>query len=117
MMKLRLEGALAGSPPWHEVRRAVQSWIQDCPAWAEDWTLVVRPKTAADDHALVEDGETEDPVRLWAVFVDDEGRRVTLAVPCSAEDGIDDAAHTAGFLIELLATVADPSAEDPFAGT
>jgi hypothetical protein len=116
-MAFRLEGAFAGSPPWHEVRRAVESWFLDSPPWAEGWTPVVRPMTAADDRALVEGGETEDPQRLWAVFVDDHCCRVTVAVPTDADNGIGTAAHTAGYLIGLLATLSDPSAEDPFSGT
>lgn len=107
---IRLIGRCDASRLWQEVSTTVSEWFQSCPAWATRWTMVVRPKTEADDRMLVEDGETDDPASCWAVAIDAEAFRVTVAVPAEADKNII-AANAAGFLVELLVTVADPAAD------
>ena len=111
MVEIRLAGACDASPSWHEVRRRVGAWFAapPRPPWAAGWTLVVRHKTPADDRALLEDGEAEDPSSCWAVFVEGDDLCVTVAVPADAEEHVTNAPGTAAMLIELLCVVADPS--------
>ena len=106
---IRLDAGCAASPLWREVSRQVCAWFDSCPAWAAGWSIVVRPKTAADDRMLVEDGEADNPTRYWAVAVDADAFRVIVAVPWDADANVA-AADAAGFLLELLVTVADPAA-------
>ena len=106
---MRLEGSLETSRLWRRVRRNVCAWFDNAPAWATGWQLVIRPKTNLDDDMLLEDGETDDPSRCWALFIDGDSLRVTLAVPTDVEAGTAHAPETAGFLTELLKQVADPS--------
>ena len=106
---VRLEGALGDSPLWRQVRRSLGDWFERAPHWARGWTLVVRPKTQADDDMLVEDGEADDPTRCWALCIDGDSLRVTLAVATAGVEEAVSAADAAGFLIELIGEVADPS--------
>lgn len=89
--------------------RLLDEWFETAPAWAATWTVVVRDKTAEDDRVLVEDGEAHDPGPCWAVFVDGDDRRLTVAVPPAADERTLDTVGTAGFLLELLGEVANPS--------
>ena len=104
---MALSGACADSALWREVRRRVGTWFEVCPDWAAPWTIHVRPKTAADDTILVEDGEAEAPAAYWAIYTNDEEFEVTVAVPPTSEADLS-AVHAAGFLVELLVTIADP---------
>ena len=105
---MRLSGTCESSVLWREVRQILDQWFLTAPAWAAPWTLVVRAKTDSDDRALLEAGEAHDPTPCWAVFIDADRMRLTVAVPATADEHSLDTAHTAGFLLELLCEVANP---------
>jgi hypothetical protein len=58
---VKLIGNCASAAVWVEVASAANQILEGFPTAALGWTILVRPKTDADDRMLVEDGEADDP--------------------------------------------------------
>ena len=106
-MRLELVGNLNDSPLWRTVGRTAGEWLDACPATAAGWTISVRRKSSSDDDILVVDCEGDDPTDYWAVFIDQEVRKVDVAVAVDGDDDLAGPDEIAEFLLALLSGAAD----------
>lgn len=111
-MRLELVGNLNDSPLWRTVGQTAGEWLNACPATAAGWTMSVRRKSSSDDDILVVDCEGDDPRDYWAVFIDQEVRKVDVAVAVDGDDDLAGPSEIAEFLLALLSGAADAVAED-----
>ena len=110
-MRIELVGNVNDSPLWRAVSRTAGEWLNACPATEAGWTIRVRRKSSSDDDMLVVDCEGYDPRDYWAVVIDQEARKVDVAVAVDRDDDLAGPNEIAEFLIALVSGAADSLAD------
>jgi hypothetical protein len=95
-MPVQLSGRLQDSSYWQKVRRLANALLGEVP-WLTNWTIVMRPKTAADVAAM--DDGSGDAESRWYTHFDYQRRQLTFGIPRGDESDEQDPEDLASFLV------------------
>jgi hypothetical protein len=115
-MGMCLSGGLETSPYWQQVRLLADRLLRVSP-YLSDWTVVVRPRTEADEGAVEPDDYVEtgaDPAELWHARFNHREKELVVGVPAGADANHEgDPDVTASYIVfDVMDSVLGPDCGD-----